>query len=81
MRWNRLPVVAMAAAMVALILTGCTGMGPAVRGSAHTAGSPEEFAGLGLSPARIEPWEDGARTSGGTSTSRSMTAPRSSSSS
>ena len=35
---------------------------------AHTAGSPEEFARLGLSPSRIEAWEDGARTDGGRGT-------------
>ena len=39
-----------------------------MRRAAHTAGSPEEFARLGLSPTAIEPWEDGARTDGGRGT-------------
>ncbi len=53
-----------AALLAAALLAGCASAGPAGDG-AHTAGSPEEFARLGLSPSRIEAWEDGARTDGG----------------
>ncbi|HSV91886.1 MAG TPA: hypothetical protein VLH81_02370, partial [Desulfobacterales bacterium] len=51
------------ALLAAALLAGCASAGPAGDG-AHTAGSPEEFVRLGLSPSRIEAWEDGARTDG-----------------
>ncbi len=49
-------------------LIGCASTSLAVEPSgppgAYTAGSPEEHAALGLSVSAVEPWEDGARTSG-----------------
>jgi hypothetical protein len=62
------PVAALAlAVLAAAVLAGCATAGSPGRG-AHTAGSPEEFVRLGLSPTRVEPWEDGARTNGGRGT-------------
>ena len=55
--------VSIACAASAAVLAGCAGTSRAAAG-AHTAGSPEEFARLGLSPTQVEPWEDGARTDG-----------------
>ena len=57
-----------AVVMAALLLAGCATSGAPSGTGAHTAGSPEEFARLGLSPVRVEPWEDGARTDGGRGT-------------
>jgi hypothetical protein len=45
-------------------LIGCATAGPVTRSTAYTAGSLEEHRSLGLSPSSIEPWEDGARTTG-----------------
>ena len=58
----------LAALLAAAAMAGCAGVPSAAAGAAHTAGSPEDFARLGLSPARIEAWEDGARTDGGRGT-------------
>jgi len=64
-RAARVPILAAAIALAAsAALAGCASTSP----GAHTAGSPEEFARLGLSPTRVEPWEDGARTDGGRGT-------------
>jgi hypothetical protein len=54
--------------IAAVALVGCASAGPAAGAAAHTAGNPEEFERLSLSPTIIEPWEDGARTSGGRGT-------------
>jgi predicted secreted hydrolase len=62
------PALAVAIALLAAALAGCTSTGAAAAAGAHTAGSPEEFARLGLSPTQVEPWEDGARTDGGRGT-------------
>jgi predicted secreted hydrolase len=51
------------APLVAAVLIGCASAGPA-QPAARTAGSAEEFQSLGLSASAVEPWEDGARTSG-----------------
>jgi hypothetical protein len=59
------PVCALIAAVA---LAGCASAGPAAGPAAHTGSSPEEFVRLGLSSTSIEPWEDGARTSGGRGT-------------
>ncbi|MCX7029791.1 MAG: hydroxyneurosporene dehydrogenase [Spirochaetes bacterium] len=56
------------APMLAAALIGCASTGPATGAAAHTAASAGEFSKLGLSPTRIEPWEDGARMSGGRGT-------------
>ncbi len=53
--------------LAAALLAGCVSAGPPGVG-AHTAGSPAEFARLGLSASGVEPWEDGARTDGGRGT-------------
>ena len=62
----KVPAAILAVLLAAAALAGCAGVPTAA--AAHTAGSPEEFARLGLSPSRIEAWEDGARTDGGRGT-------------
>ena len=66
MRALNVPAAILAVLLAAAALAGCAGAPSAA--AAHTAGSPEEFARLGLSPSRIEAWEDGARTDGGRGT-------------
>jgi len=58
--------------LLVLALIGCASTSLAVEPGrppkAYTAGSLEEHAALGLSVSAVEPWEDGARTSGGRGT-------------
>ena len=68
MRGLKVSGVVLAALLAAAALLGCASAGSGTGAAAHTAGSPEEFARLGLSPTVIEPWEDGARTDGGRGT-------------
>jgi hypothetical protein len=58
----------LAGLLAAAALLGCAGTGAGAGAAGVTGGSPGEYARLGLSPTRIEPWEDGARTSGGRGT-------------
>ena len=68
MRGLKVSAVVLAVLLAAAALLGCASAGSGTGAAAHTAGSPEEFARLGLSPTVIEPWEDGARTDGGRGT-------------
>ncbi len=55
------------ALVAALGVASCASTGPATP-AARTAGEAAEFERLGMSPAAVEAWEDGARTSGGRGT-------------
>jgi hypothetical protein len=55
------PILCLLAA--AFCLGGCSSQGKAVTGNSLADADP--YARLGLSPSRIEPWEDGMRTTGG----------------
>jgi predicted secreted hydrolase len=52
------------APIIAAGMISCASTGPATGPAAYTAGSADEHRKLGLSPSRVETWEDGARTSG-----------------
>jgi predicted secreted hydrolase len=54
----------LAALASALALAGCASTVPAAKATASLASSESQFQSLGLNPARVEPWEDGARTDG-----------------
>jgi len=55
--------LAMAGALLLLLLAGCATQGSAP-GTAAAAADAGTYEKLGLSPARVEPWEDGMRTTG-----------------
>ena len=50
---------------VVLSLAGCASQGVLMNGTALAGINDDSYARLGLSPSRIEPWEDGLRTTGG----------------
>jgi len=57
-------VVLCAAVAACSVLAGCASTAPSRGGTASTTYSAESYRKLGLSPAGVEPWEDGMRTSG-----------------
>jgi hypothetical protein len=56
-------ILAMTAAAALLLVAGCATQGP-VSGTATAAADAGTYEKLGLSPAQVQPWEDGMRTTG-----------------